>query len=54
MKRVPVRSSNLISVGYDSALRVLEAEFKHGSVYQYFGVPSMVYGLIAIEGVATV
>lgn len=43
MLRVPVVSSNLRSVGYDPATRVLEVEFHGGGIYQYFGVPEHVY-----------
>ncbi len=40
MKRSPVVSSNLASVGYDATTQTLEVEFKDGAVYQYFGVPA--------------
>ena len=43
MKRTPVSSSNLASIGYDSERQVLEVEFLNHSVYQYFNVPSYVY-----------
>lgn len=39
MKKHPVKSSNLASVGYDAKNEILEIEFKHGGVYQYFEVP---------------
>lgn len=39
MSRIPLRSSNLASVGYDPRAHVLEVEFHNGSLYQYFGVP---------------
>lgn len=45
MNRIPVVSSDLKSVGYDPAARVLEVEFKNkkdwglSPVYQYFNVP---------------
>lgn len=39
MKRTPVKSSNIASVGYDSASRTLEVEFKTGQVYSYADVP---------------
>lgn len=48
MRRTPVTSSTLESVGYDSTNRVLEIEFKDGSIYQYYGVPEPVYlGLLS-------
>ncbi|MCD4686147.1 MAG: KTSC domain-containing protein [Anaerolineae bacterium] len=43
MRRQPVTSSNLVSVGYDTATRTLEIEFDGGRVYQYYGVPENVY-----------
>ncbi|MFI9104966.1 KTSC domain-containing protein [Streptomyces fildesensis] len=47
MERVPVSSSNIISVGYDSTEGILEVEFPSG-LYQYFSVPSAIYqGLMA-------
>lgn len=50
MKRVPVNSSNLRSVGYNSSSRVLEIEFHSGGIYQYFDVPESIYeGLMAAE-----
>jgi len=43
MERIPVQSSNLASVGYDSANQILEIEFHHGGIYQYFNVPSRIH-----------
>ena len=43
MKRKQVESSNLASVGYDAENEILEVEFKHGGIYQYFDVPENVY-----------
>ena len=43
MKREPVSSSNLQSIGYDEASQTLEIEFLNGGVYQYFDVPSKVH-----------
>jgi ATP-dependent DNA helicase RecG len=43
MKRKPVESSNLASVGYDTKKEILEIEFNHGGIYQYFAVPQDVY-----------
>lgn len=39
MTRQPVNSSNLRSVGYDSATQTMEIEFNSGAVYRYDGVP---------------
>jgi KTSC domain len=43
MTRVMLRSSMMVSTGYDSATRVLEIEFATGAVYHYFDVPLDVY-----------
>lgn len=43
MKRQPVNSSNLASVGYDAASQTLEIEFHSGGIYQYFSVPPSQY-----------
>jgi hypothetical protein len=43
VKRQKVVSSNLRSVGYDEAARVLEVEFQNGRVYRYLDVPREVY-----------
>lgn len=43
MKREPVESSNLASVGYDNESEILEIEFNHGGVYQYYDVPESEY-----------
>ncbi len=39
MKRTPVQSSNIASIGYDEQSQTLEIEFHNGRVYQYFDVP---------------
>lgn len=41
--RSPVASSAIERVGYDEAEAILEIEFRHGGVYQYFDVPEEVY-----------
>ena len=41
MKRVPVVSSHIASVGYEEG--ILEVEFKNGTVGQYLGVPQWTY-----------
>jgi hypothetical protein len=40
MKRVPVSSSCLKSVGHDAQRRVLELEFTNQGLYQYLNVPA--------------
>jgi KTSC domain len=43
MERIPVLSSNLHSVGYDSERSVLEIKFHGGRIYQYSRVPIGMY-----------
>lgn len=48
MQRRPVRSSNVVSIGWepsaeDEAQGTLEIEFKRGGIYQYAGVPESTY-----------
>ena len=43
MNRAKVSSSNLVSVGYDSAEKMLEIECHGGGVYQYSDVPEAVH-----------
>lgn len=45
MQRIPVESSDIVSIGYDPKERVLEIEFKENRVYQYFDVEQRVYDL---------
>lgn len=45
MQRIPVESSDIVSIGYDAKGRVLEIEFKENRVYQYFDVEPRVYEL---------
>lgn len=46
MQRTKVKSSNIVSIGYDAAARTLEVEFDGGSVYQYYGVPPQVHAAL--------
>jgi len=43
MQRIPVRSSNLASVGYDGLASTLEVEFTNDTIYRFFGVSEHVY-----------
>ena len=43
MERVPVTSSHIQSIGYDSDSQTLEIEFNSGHVYNYFNVPQEEY-----------
>ena len=46
MKRQSVESSNLASIGYDAVNKILEVEFNHGGLYQYFDVPKNEYNAL--------
>jgi len=43
VRRVPVQSRAIASVGYDPATNVLELEFSDGDVYRYYAVPRRVH-----------
>ena len=54
MQRQHVQSSNLRSVGYDTASSTLEIEFNSGGIYQYFNVPASIYqGLMGASSLGT-
>lgn len=54
MEREPVRSSNIVSIGYDAYARVLEIEFRTGSVYQLLEVPQHEYeALITADSIGS-
>jgi hypothetical protein len=47
LKRNPVISSSIASVGYDKKGMIMEVEFHNGAIFQYFDVPEDVYlGLV--------
>jgi hypothetical protein len=43
MRRVPVASSSIASVGYDADEVTLEVEFVTGRIYRYVGVPGYIH-----------
>jgi hypothetical protein len=43
MEMIPVKSSNLNSVGYDAINLTLDIKFHEGHVYRYFKVPLNIY-----------
>jgi len=50
MKRVPVESTMIASVGYDPDKHILEVEFNSGAIWHYLDVPPEEYaGLMAAE-----
>lgn len=40
MDRKAIKSSNIVSVGYDAGTETLEVEFKGGRIYRYMAVPA--------------
>ena len=54
MKREPVVSSNIASIGYDENNNILEVEFNNGNVYEYYDVPLYEYeGLMSADSKGT-
>ena len=43
MTHTPVKSSNLASVAYDPARRLLEIRFQRSGTYRYYDVPPEVH-----------
>jgi hypothetical protein len=43
IKRAPVQSSAVATVGYSKRLRALEIEFRNGAIYRYLDVDPGVY-----------
>jgi hypothetical protein len=43
VRRVPVQSNAIASVGYDREHATLEIEFVEGDVYRYYAVPRRVH-----------
>ena len=46
MQVAAVGSTTLAMVGYDAGRELLQLEFCSQAVYQYFGVPAVVYGAL--------
>jgi len=52
MKRQPVSSSLVESLGYDPEREILEVELENGRVYQYQDVPESTYsGLLKADSI---
>ena len=43
MERIPVQSTEIAVIGYDSHKSLLEVAFRRGGVYRYRGVPQDVH-----------
>ena len=46
MKRISIQSGELVSVGYDAELHVLEVELRYYGVYQFVEVSAEVYAAL--------
>lgn len=54
MKRIPVKSTDIVSIGYDKEVSILEVEFRRESIYQYANVPENVFKeLMAADSIGT-
>ena len=50
IRRQPVISSNVASVGYSKQLHALEIEFRRGAIYRFLDVPATVHrGLMSAQ-----
>lgn len=53
IKRAPVQSTALASVGYSKRLHALEIEFRNGAIYRYLEIgPDLYDGLISASSKA--
>jgi hypothetical protein len=43
MEMIPVDSSNLSAIGYNSAEGILRIQFNNGRTYEYYNVPEDVF-----------
>jgi len=50
MRRIPLKSSSILSAGYDEATRTLELEFASFAVYAYYQVPPSIYAAFQAAG----
>src|SRR6476660_9667958 len=46
IKRAPIESSAIATVGYSKTIRALEIEFRNGAIYRYLEVPPNVYAAL--------
>jgi hypothetical protein len=52
VQRFKVRSSNVVSVGYHKLLKILQVEYRGGTLYQYYNVPESVFiHLMKVESI---
>ena len=50
MRRHPIASSSLRTVGYDADTEILEIEYVNGGLYRYFAVPLLVHRQLLRSG----
>jgi hypothetical protein len=43
MEMIPVRSSHIAAIGYDSRNTTLKVEFLDGGLYEYYGISEMIF-----------
>lgn len=43
MKRKPVVSRNIRTIGYEESTQTLEIEFLNNFIFQYYNVPQIIY-----------
>lgn len=43
IKRKPVKSHTILTMGYDKLTKTLEVEFRNKAVYDYYDVPTFIY-----------
>ena len=54
MRRRPVTSASVRSIGYDMDSSTLELEYVNGSIYRYYEVPQPTYaGLLAAASIGS-
>ena len=49
IKREPVNSSNVASIGYSRHLHALEIEFSRGAIYRFLHVPRAVFSALMLS-----
>lgn len=43
MNMIPVRSTSIAAIGYEAETQALRIVFREGGIYEYHGVPEMVF-----------
>ncbi|MFH1896121.1 MAG: KTSC domain-containing protein [bacterium] len=46
MQRTEVKSSSVVSIGYDPRALILEVEFRSGRIYRYFDVSEYTHQML--------